>query len=75
MQLSTNGEKATAFVQLNVQATMSSGWIGPGANSSPQNQEQLAQFNSLKAAVEREQKEKRDLVNAERASLGLPPGK
>ena len=54
---------------------MSSGWIGPGANSSAQNQEQLAQFNSLKAAVEREQKEKRDLVNAERASLGLPPGK
>ena len=54
---------------------MSSGWIGPGANSSPQNQEQLAMYNSLKAEVDREQKEKRDLVNAERASLGLPPGK
>ena len=54
---------------------MSSGWIGPGANSSAQNQEQLAMYNSLKAAVDREQKEKRDLVNAERASLGLPPGK
>ena len=54
---------------------MSSGWIGPGANSSPQNQEQLAMYNSLKAEVVRGQKEKRDLLNAERASLGLPPGK
>ena len=54
---------------------MSSGWVGPGANSSPQNQEQLAMYNSLKAEVDREQKEKRDFLNAERASQGLPPGK
>ncbi|KAL8797768.1 MAG: hypothetical protein Q9195_000120 [Heterodermia aff. obscurata] len=54
---------------------MSSGWIGPGANSSPQNQEQLAMYNSLKAQVDRDQKEKRDVLNAERASLGLPPVK
>lgn len=54
---------------------MSSGWVGPGANSSPQNQNHLAMYNSLKAEVDREQKEKRDILNAERASQGLPPGK
>ena len=53
---------------------MSSGWIGPGANSSPQNQQQLEMYKSLKAQVEKDEQERKDARNAERAAQGLPPG-
>ena len=53
---------------------MSSGWVGPGANSSPQNQQQLEMYKTLKAEVDKEEQEKKDARNAERAAQGLPPG-
>ena len=54
---------------------MSSGWIGPGARGAPQNQEDNANYDAIKAQVEKDEKEKREAENAMRASQGLPPCK
>ncbi len=52
---------------------MSSGWTGPGARSAPQNQQDLENYNAIKARVEADEKEKRDAENARRISLGQKP--
>ncbi|CAF9916849.1 hypothetical protein IMSHALPRED_003310 [Imshaugia aleurites] len=52
---------------------MSSGWIGPGARGSPQNQQDNANYAAIKAQVEKDEKEKREAENERRASEGLPP--
>lgn len=54
---------------------MSSGWIGPGARTAPQNQEDNANYEAIKAQVEKDEQEKREAENAKRASEGLPPCK
>lgn len=54
---------------------MSSGWIGPGARGAPQNREDNANYDAIKAQVEIDEKEKREAENAMRASQGLPPYK
>lgn len=52
---------------------MSSGWVGPGARSAPQNQEDLANYNAIKERVEAEEKEKREVENARRINVGQKP--
>ena len=52
---------------------MSSGWSGPGSRTAPQNSEDNANYEAVKAVVEKEEKEKREAENARRASEGLPP--
>ncbi|KAL2044918.1 hypothetical protein N7G274_002693 [Stereocaulon virgatum] len=52
---------------------MSSGWVGPGANSSPQNQEEMARYAELKRHLEAEEQERKDVENAKRESLGKKP--
>ena len=52
---------------------MSSGWIGPGSRTAPQNQADNASYAAVKAQVEKDEAEKREAENARRASEGLPP--
>jgi len=54
---------------------MSSGWVGPGAKDSPANKFENDNYARIKAQVEAEEKEKRDVENARRASLGQKPCK
>lgn len=53
---------------------MSSGWVGPGAKSSPQNESELAAYKALKRRLEAEERHRRTAENERRASLGLKPG-
>lgn len=53
---------------------MSSGWIGPGAKSSPYNESELSTYKALKRRLETEERDRRATENERRASLGLKPG-
>ena len=55
------------------QSKMSSGWVGPGAKTSPQNQQDLANYSAIKEGVEAEKKEKREAENVRRVSMGEEP--
>lgn len=52
---------------------MSSGWVGPGAKSSPQNESELSTYKALKRRLEAEERDRRSAENERRASLGLKP--
>lgn len=54
---------------------MSSGWTGPGSRTAPQNQQDNASYEAVKAQVEKDEKERIEAENARRASEGLPPCK
>lgn len=54
---------------------MSSGWIGPGAKSSPQNESELRTYKALKRRLEAEERDRLTAENERRASLGLEPQK
>lgn len=54
---------------------MSSGWIGPGARGSPQNQEDNVSYGAVEVQVEKDEKVKREAENTRRASEGLSPCK
>ncbi|KAK0515186.1 hypothetical protein JMJ35_002565 [Cladonia borealis] len=52
---------------------MSSGWVGPGARSSPQNKFENDNYRATKHRLEAEEKEKRDIENVRRVSMGEKP--
>ena len=52
---------------------MSSGWVGPGARSSAQNKTENDNYQATKRRLEAEEKEKRDVENARRVSMGEKP--
>lgn len=52
---------------------MSSGWIGPGARGSPQNQGDNVSYKGVKVQVEKDEKVKREGEKARRAGEGLSP--
>lgn len=52
---------------------MSSGWVGPGARSSPQNKFENDNYQATKRRLEGEEKEKKDIENARRLSMGEKP--
>lgn len=52
---------------------MSSGWTGPGAKSSPQNESELRTYKALKRRLEAEERDRLTAENERRASLGLKP--
>ena len=52
---------------------MSSGWVGPGARTSPQNKADNDNYQATKHRLEAEEKEKRDIENARRVSMGEKP--
>lgn len=54
---------------------MSSGWVGPGAKSSPQNESELGTYKALKRRFEHEERDRLAAENERRASVGLKPGK
>lgn len=52
---------------------MSSGWVGPGARSSPQNKFENDNYQATKRRLEAEEEEKKDIENARRISMGEKP--
>lgn len=52
---------------------MGDGWVGPGANSSPMNEDANRTYQAIKEQVKRQEQQKRDEENARRAEQGLPP--
>ena len=67
-------ETATRITDIDM-SIRSSGWTGPGAGTAPQNKQDNEAFKRIKERVKAEEKERREIENARRASIGQKPCK
>lgn len=75
IQVATRAKQAPIANPLTQIITLPSGWYGPGsgARSAPENKQDLDSQNAIKERVEADEKEKRDIENSRRVSMGQKP--
>ncbi|KAL9603792.1 MAG: hypothetical protein Q9219_000901 [cf. Caloplaca sp. 3 TL-2023] len=52
---------------------MGDGWTGPGARTSPMNEEANQTYEAIKAQIKWQEQQRKAEENASRAARGLPP--